>query len=52
MYLTEEDFDNIYKRIILALNNTANFHTLQTDFSKYFFIPNQNISNKKVLRLL
>ncbi|CAD8177840.1 unnamed protein product [Paramecium pentaurelia] len=33
-YLTQEDFDNVYQRIILALNNTARFDSFQKDFSK------------------
>ncbi|CAD8168196.1 unnamed protein product [Paramecium octaurelia] len=34
IYLTKEDFDNIYERVILALNNTAKFDSYQRDFSK------------------
>ncbi|CAD8103445.1 unnamed protein product [Paramecium sonneborni] len=33
-YLTQEDFENVYQRIILALNNTAKFDSIQKDFSK------------------
>ncbi|CAD8090186.1 unnamed protein product [Paramecium sonneborni] len=33
-YLTQEDFENVYQRIILALNNTAKFDSTQKDFSK------------------
>ncbi|CAK86913.1 unnamed protein product (macronuclear) [Paramecium tetraurelia] len=34
IYLTQEDFDDIYERVILALNNTADFESYQRDFSK------------------
>ncbi|CAD8070225.1 unnamed protein product [Paramecium primaurelia] len=33
-YLTQEDFEYVYQRIILALNNTAQFDSKEKDFSK------------------